>query len=149
MIELFTIKEKGYHPFLVREGWQLAQLNYTDEQHIDSITILDVHLKTDEIFVPIAGNSILIAAKIELGEPIFEIEFLQHNKIYNIPQDVWHNIAMEPGGEVLIAEKANTHISDFEFFPLSRRKQKELKMMVTQLFNSRKEKHTLQKFRKL
>ena len=48
MIETYQIKENGYHPFLIREGWQVAQLNYMPEQHIDNITRLDVHHLTDE-----------------------------------------------------------------------------------------------------
>lgn len=139
MIESFAIKEKGYHPFLIREGWQLAQLNYTEAQHIDQITRLDVHLKTDEIFVPITGKAILIVASIQNDEPVFEIEFMELNKVYNIPKDVWHNIAMEPGSEVLIAEKSDTHVSDFEHLELSRNKQEELRNMVNRLFNSKKE----------
>ena len=138
MIESFTIKDKGYHPFLIRDGWQLAQLNYIEEQHISQITRLDVHLKTDEIFVPIAGKAVLIVAKIKNEEPIFEIAFMELNKIYNIPKEVWHNIAMEPGSEVLIAEKSNTHISDFEHFELSKAKQEELRNMVNNLFATHK-----------
>lgn len=139
MIESFSIKENGYHPFLIREGWQMAQLNYTEEQHIDQITNLDVHLKTDEVFVPMEGNAILIVAAIVNNEPVFEVEYMMLNKVYNIPKDVWHNIAMEPESEVLIAEKANTHISDFEHLELSNSKQEELKIMVNTLFDSIKE----------
>lgn len=133
-IESFTIQSEGYHPFLIRDGWQLAQLNYTEAQHIDQIARLDVHLQTDEVFVALTGKVILIAATIIDGIPVFELELLKHNKIYNIPQNVWHNIAMEPGSEVLIAEKSNTHLADFEFFDLSPEKQAELKRMVMQLF---------------
>ena len=134
MIESFTIKDKGYHPFLIREGWQLAQLNYSDEQNLNQITRLDVHYKTDEIFVPIAGNSILIVASIVNNEPVFEIELMKPNSIYNIPKGVWHNIAMEEESEVLIVEKSNTHISDFEHLELSKGKTEELRSIVNKLF---------------
>lgn len=137
-IESFTINQPGYHPFLIREGWQLAQLNYTPSQHIDQITRLDVHLQTDEVFVALTGKAVLIAAEIKDGVPEFEVALLEHNKIYNIPQNVWHNIAMEPGSEVLIAEKSNTHISDFEFFDLNPEKRAELKKKVIQLFDATK-----------
>lgn len=136
MIESFNIKEHGYHPFLIKDGWQMAQLNYTEDQYIDQITKLDVHLKTDEVFVSLEGNAVLIAASIINGEPVFEVTFMLPNIVYNIPKGRWHNIAMEPGSEVLIVEKSNTHISDFEFFPLSEKKQQELKSMVNALFDS-------------
>ena len=130
MIEEYKTKEKGYHPFIIKDGWQLAKLNYTEEQHIDKITQLDVHLETDEVFVAIAGRAVLIAAEIVNNEPQFELEPMKINQIYNIPKGVWHNIAMEEGSEVLIAEKSNTHISDFEHFALSSSKKKELEILV-------------------
>ncbi|SFD12918.1 hypothetical protein [Algibacter pectinivorans] len=136
MIEIYKIEGDGYHPFLIREGWQVAQLNYQEEQHIDNIKKLDVHLETDEVFVLTKGNSVLIAAKIEDGEPVFELQLMEQHKVYNIPQDMWHNIAMEKGSEVIIIEKSNTHISDFEFFPLNNDKQIELKEKVKTLFNT-------------
>ena len=136
MIETYKIEGDGYHPFLIRDGWQVAQLNYQEEQHINNIKKLDVHLKTDEVFVLTKGVSVLIAAKIEEGEPVFELELMKQHKVYNIPQDMWHNIAMEKGSEVIIIEKSNTHISDFEFFELSKEKQIELKEKVEVLMNS-------------
>ncbi len=136
MIETYKIEGDGYHPFLIRDGWQVAQLNYQEEQHINNIKKLDVHLQTDEVFVLTKGVSVLIAAKIEEGEPVFELELMEQHKVYNIPQDMWHNIAMEKGSEVIIIEKSNTHISDFEFFELSKEKQIELKKKVEVLMNS-------------
>lgn len=130
MVEEFTINEEGYHPFVIRKGWQLAKLNYTKEQHISQITRLDVHLETDELFVAIAGKAVLIAAEIVDNKVEFEIEPMKIDQIYNIPQGVWHNIAMEEGSEVFIAEKANTHISDFEHFPLDAGQIEELQVLV-------------------
>ncbi|BFP42515.1 hypothetical protein FGF1_33600 [Flavobacteriaceae bacterium GF1] len=135
MIETFNIMEKGYHPFLIREGWQLAQLNFMEEQHIDRIAKLDVHLKTDEVFVALEGDAVLIAAILVNGEPEFELELMEHNKLYNVPKNTWHNIAMREGSQVLIAEKADTHLSDFEFYQLTQHKRMELKNKVNALFD--------------
>jgi mannose-6-phosphate isomerase-like protein (cupin superfamily) len=137
-VQSYKLEEKGYHPFLIRDGWQLAQLNYIDTQHIDQINQLEVHLKTDEIFIALEGDAILIAATILNDEPVFELEYLELNIIYNIPKDVWHNIAMAPGSKVLIVEKSGTHISDFKHFPLSVSKQNALKNKVNSLFHKKK-----------
>jgi mannose-6-phosphate isomerase-like protein (cupin superfamily) len=139
MIETFSVEESGYHPFLIRDGWQVAQLNFTEQQHIDKIVQLDVHLKTDEVFILLKGNAVLIAASIVSGEPEFEIELMKSYKTYNIPQNVWHNIAMEEGSEIIIIEKSNTHISDFEHLLLSMNKKEELKNKVKALFDSIKQ----------
>lgn len=133
MLEKYYIKEEGYHPFLIRDDWQVAQLNFTEEQHIDNIFRIDAHHKTDEVFILLKGVAVLIVAKIKEGEPIFEVALMKPKVTYNIPKNTWHNIAMEKGSEVLIVEKSNTHLNDFSYFDLSQNKVHELKKMVKEV----------------
>ena len=135
MIETYRIKENGYHPFLIREGWQVAQLNYMAEQEIMNITKLDVHHLTDEVFDLLKGKAVLIAASIIDGYVDFEMELMKPNVTYNIPKGTWHNIAMTKGCETLIVEKSNTHKSDFEFYQLNATKLDELRNKVNELLN--------------
>jgi mannose-6-phosphate isomerase-like protein (cupin superfamily) len=135
MIETYKIKENGYHPFLIREGWQVAQLNYMPEQHIDNIKKLDVHHLTDEVFVLLKGKAVLISAQIDKNKVRFEVELMKPNITYNIPVDTWHNIAMEKGCEVLLVEKSNTHLGDFEFYPLNKEKKQEMDALVKKAFS--------------
>lgn len=134
MIESYNKKEKGYHPFLIRDGWQVAQLNYMPEQHIDNIKKLDVHHLTDEVFVLLKGKAVLISAQIDKDKVKFDVELMKPNITYNIPVDTWHNIAMEKGCEVLIVEKSNTHLGDFEFYPLDKEKKQEMDALVEKAF---------------
>lgn len=136
MIESYNISSAGYHPFLIRDGWQLAQLNFTQSQHIDNISHLDAHLRTDEVFVLVKGKVVLIGASIQQGVPIFEVEMMREGIIYNIPQGRWHNIAMEVGSEVLIAEKSHTHTSDVEQFQLDNDQILKLRSLVKRFFDS-------------
>ncbi|MEH6680359.1 MAG: hypothetical protein V7724_07405 [Sediminicola sp.] len=138
MIRSYYTDKGGYHPFLINDGWQLAQLNYSEEQHIDQLDKLDVHLETDEVFVLLKGRAALIGAKMVQGRPQFNIEVMEPGIIYNVPQNTWHNIAMEMGSEVLIVEKSYTHISDAEFFPLDTPLQNELRDLVTSALKSSK-----------
>ena len=135
MLEKYKPKEEGYHPFLIRDGWQVAQLNYSKEQHIDNIKKIDKHHQTDEVFVLLKGKAVLILAEIEEDSPIFEVELMEPAVTYNIPQNCWHNIAMEAGSEVLIVEKSNTHLKDFSYQDLSPEKIVALKRMVKGLLN--------------
>ena len=137
VIEEYKIEGNGYHPFLIREGWQVAQLNYMPEQHIDKIKKLDVHFLTDEVFILLRGEGVLIGAKIEGDSVMFETELLKPNITYNIPANAWHNIAMKKGCEIIIVEKSNTHVSDFEFFQLNGTQQEELKRKVNNCFNEK------------
>ena len=138
IIEKYAVKEEGYHPFLIRDGWQVAQLNYDDNQKVENITRLDVHHQTDEVFILLKGEAVLITATINQGQPVFELELMKPGIIYNITQNTWHNIAMKKGSEVIIIEKSNTHISDFEFLPLTEEKQKELSRRVNEIYSNNK-----------
>lgn len=135
LIERYEIEEEGYHPFLIREGWQIAQLNADEKQRVENIVHIDIHHHTDEVFILIKGNAVLIIATIVDNEPMFELELMKPGIIYNIPVKTWHNIAMQEGSEVIIVEKENTHLSDFEFFDLSKVKQNELIEKVNELYN--------------
>jgi len=135
MLETYKIKENGYHPFLIRDGWQVAQLNYMKEQHIDNIKRIDAHHHTDEVFVLLKGKAVLILAKLDEENPIFEVELMMPTVTYNIPKNCWHNIAMEEGSEVLIVEKSNTHLSDVSYKDLSPNKITELKIMVKEILS--------------
>ena len=136
LIENFKINEDGFHPFMISDGWQVAQLNYMEEQHISNINKVDVHYQTDEVFVLLEGKAVLIAVVFEGDSPIFQIELMKKNETYNIPKNRWHNIAMEEGSKVLIVEKSNTHLGDYEFKYLSESILAEMKSKVEQILNT-------------
>ena len=130
LIEQYQIKENGYHPFLIRDGWQVAQLNYMPEQEIGNIQKLDIHHLTDEVFILLKGKAVLISAEIKGNEVKFEVELMKPNITYNIPVDTWHNIAMSTDCEIILVEKSDTHFGDFEFFQLSEEKKNEMEILV-------------------
>ena len=133
MIESFKIKENGYHPFLIRDGWQVAQLNFMEEQHINNINKIDVHQQTDEVFVLLKGKAVLILAELEDDKPIFEVLLMEPTVTYNVPKNRWHNIAMEEGSEVLIVENSNTHLNDVTYKDLNQIKINELRQLVEEV----------------
>ncbi len=135
-IEKYTIKEDGYHPFIIRDGWQVAQLNYDNNQNVENISKLDIHYHTDEVFILKKGNVVLITATLDQNKPKFEFELMHSEVTYNIPQNTWHNIAMQEGSEVIIIEKSNTHLSDFEFFDLTEEKRCELVKRVIEIYSN-------------
>ena len=131
LIETYRHEGRGYNPFLIKEGWQVAQLNYTPEQDLLNIDKMDRHLQTDEVFVLLQGTAILIGAHL-LDETFqFDCVRMKAGVTYNIPTGVWHNIVMTPGAEVIIFEKDGTHLGDFEYRPLSENQKLDLQSQVT------------------
>lgn len=130
LIETYRYEGSGYHPFLIREGWQVAQLNYMPEQDLLNITKMDRHLLTDEVFVLLKGTAILIAATENNNEFKFECVKMKAGITYNIPVRLWHNIAMDKGSEVIIFEKDKTHLGDFEYRQLNANQKLDLKNLI-------------------
>lgn len=139
IIETYYTKENGYHPFFIREHWQVAQLNYLPNHSFTSIERLDLHEHTDEIFVLTKGKAVLIAASIENNNISgFECILMQQGVTYSIPVNTWHNIAMDEDAEMIIIEKSNTHLGDCLYFSLTEEDKEKLKQQILQLVNQTK-----------
>ena len=123
LIETYFHAGPGYEPFLVRAGWQVAQLNFVPEQRAAHIHRVERHAHTDEVFVLCQGSAILVAAEEGAAGLRFEAVRMKPGVTYNIPTGVWHNIAMMPGDLVIIVEKDNTHRTDVEYRSFTRREQ--------------------------
>lgn len=123
MIQTYYRQEAGYHPFLIREGWQVAQLNYLDGHGFQDIARIEVHAATDEVFILFKGTAVLIAACLGNGNTAFECRKMQPGVTYNMPAGTWHNIAMDRAAEMIIVEKAGTHLGDCAYKALSPQEQ--------------------------
>lgn len=119
MIETYTFKDKGYHPFLIREGWQVAQLNYVEKHGLDDIDQIEVHNQSDEAFILFNGKAVLVEAQIEQEDIHFNCQYMKPGVTYNIPAGTWHEIAMNRDAKIIIVERANTHIQDCSYFKLT------------------------------
>jgi mannose-6-phosphate isomerase-like protein (cupin superfamily) len=130
LIEEYTHTGQGYNPFLIREKWQIAQLNYEPAYAPDALRKLDVHHKTDEAFILLQGEAVLIAASINGKGVELELSKMKPNVLYNIPKGCWHNIALWKGAKVLIIEDENTHLGDFEFYYLDEEEREKLRQLI-------------------
>lgn len=119
LIETYSHAGEGYNPFLIRKGWQVAQLNYLPEQAPANITKMDKHQQTDEVFILLKGQAILIAAEETTAGFYFTCVNMQQGITYNIPVNTWHNIAMDEMAQVIIVERSNTHLEDCVYRPLT------------------------------
>jgi len=132
MIETYYHAEEGYNPFLIREGWQVAQLNYQPQNSLDNIDMVEVHKVTDEVFILFKGQAVLIAADTVQENITFECVNMKVGVTYNIPAGRWHNIAMSPDTEMIIVEKSNTHKTDCSYLYLEDNDRQRLLNMIQQ-----------------
>ena len=137
LIEEYRHSKEGYNPYLIGPKWQVAQLNYIPDLAPNAITKIDVHHNTDETFLLMAGQAVLIAATIQPGRIQFEVINMKPKVLYNIPKDCWHNIALSTDAEVSITEDANTHLGDYEFHYLNDQEQEELHKLIQSVWEKK------------
>lgn len=119
MIETYYHAEEGYNPFLIREGWQVAQLNYVEKHGLDDIDQVEAHKDTDEVFILFKGNAVLVEAQMEAEGIRFDCLCMKPGVTYNVPAGAWHEIAMDRDAEIIIVERANTHKQDCSYIRLT------------------------------
>lgn len=108
--ELFN-EGYGYKPLVLTADWQVAQLNYSQDQEPEALKFLDQHDFTDETFTLIEGRALLITYDADEGNA--ELTPLRLGYTYNVPTMVWHNIAMEEGSRIMITEGRDAHLKGF------------------------------------
>ena len=118
-IRISSCNGEGYMSLSIHEGWQVAYLTTCEKHHLDDLENMEVHNQTDELFILLQGTSVLLEADYETGHPIFEALNMKPFVMYDVPQGVWHNIAMAPDTLLLIIEKDNTHLNDVAYRPFT------------------------------
>lgn len=119
MIEKYIHTEQGYNPFLIRSGWQVAQLNYVPTHGLDDIDSIECHYATDEVFILFAGRAVLLSAEVDGNSIKFNVLNMECGVTYNVPRGLWHNIAMDIDAHIVIVENDNTHLNDVAYMELS------------------------------
>ena len=135
-IETYTHTGEGFNPFLIRKGWQVAQLNYMPQQGFQAITRVECHQQTDEVFILLNGKAILIVGKPAEKGFDFQYWLMQPGITYNIPMDTWHNIAMDKDAQVMIVEASNTHLMDVAYRDLNPEEKTRVLIEIDKTLNS-------------
>ncbi len=136
LIETYFHHGSGYNPFFIKEHWQVAQLNFMDEQGLYAIQKMDMHVQTDEVFILTKGTAVLIAGELLQNKFAFQLIKMKAGTTYNIRANLWHNIAMDTDAQVIIVEKSNTHLGDFIFRSLSIEEQENLNNAISLLLQN-------------
>ena len=111
-LDIYDYHGENYRPQLVFGAWRVAYLNFAERFTKDGCTVLERHMKTDEVFVLLRGTATLY-----IGSPSVPVE-MEQGKIYNVRQAVWHAITCSEDAAVLIVENDDTARSNSEYKPL-------------------------------
>ena len=109
-IEIFEYDGDGYNPTVHFASWRVAIANFGEHFDKDRYNYLERHLFTDEVFVLLSGNAVLIT-----GMDFSETPLTAH-KIYNVKKGAWHALLMEKDAKVLIVENHDTARENSEYY---------------------------------
>ena len=101
-LQIFEYYGDGYKPMHDFGAWRVAFLHHGERFDIETMTELERHLETDEIFVLLAGEAFLL-----IGEEMRRVT-MEYGRIYNVPAGIWHGISVSNDAKVLIVENADT-----------------------------------------
>jgi ureidoglycolate hydrolase len=135
LIEIKEYTDKGYQPLINYEEWRVAILKYCDELLPENITKMQKHNQTDEVFVLLEGECILLLAEGE--EEITEIhaQRMEPLKVYNVKRSVWHSHTLSDDAVVLIIENDDTCLDNSPEQELSTKQQEKLVQLVDETWN--------------
>ena len=109
MIEILDYTGEGYRPLVDFEGWRVAFLRCNER--FASLTGLERHLETDEVFVLLEGSATLYTRD---GDGVMHLTPMEGHKVYNVKKAVWHHIVVSEDATVLIVENADTTAENTE-----------------------------------
>ena len=80
------------------DRWKVAYLGYCER--FGSLTGMERHLETDEVFVLLRGEATLY-----VEEAVFPME---QGVVYNVKKGEWHHIVVSRDASVLVIENSDT-----------------------------------------
>ena len=133
MLEEINIQGQGFQPLKDHGSWRIAQLSFDPKLNsLDSLASLGRHFETEEAFLLLQGEAVMVIAGIQDQPGRFEAVEFAAGKIYVVRQGQWHAAVLKPGGRLLIVENRDTGADNSENHSLSKEKKLEVKARVAQ-----------------
>jgi hypothetical protein len=107
--EIYEFGDSGYAKLFHHQSWRVAMLNYIEELEIDHINYVEAHLLTDEAFVLLSGECVMVFAHLANQKiTSFESIKLEPHKVYKVPNHTYHTHILSKNSKLLVIEEENT-----------------------------------------
>lgn len=117
-VDIKAYEGSGFMPLVFFHDWRVAVLNHQPSQVRGQVPFVERHHETDEVFVLLSGNAVLLlAGDREIPAGIEELP-MQMGKLYNVPRNLWHAVISEPETKLLIIENADTSEKNSSYYTL-------------------------------
>ena len=119
LLEIRDYQGEGYQPLVDYGDWRVAILRYMDELQPERIDSMERHAETDEVFVLLFGQGVLIVGGCEAQVERIYLQVMEQGKIYNVKRNAWHTILLSRDASVLLVENRDTGKHNSETTQLS------------------------------
>jgi ureidoglycolate hydrolase len=119
MLEIRDFQGEGYKALIDYGEWRVAMLRYLDALQPDRIDSMERHTLTDEVFVLLKGQAVLILGGYDAQVEGIYPQVMEPGKLYNIKCKTWHTILLSREATVLIIENKDTGVHNSEYTVLS------------------------------
>ena len=111
-MKIFDAPKQGYqtvHTFDNGDGWRVGIISFAERFTKEGMTYLERHNLTDEVFLLLDGEAVLIIGQEKLHVP------MEKSKAYNVEQGEWHNVLLNEDSVVAVVENKKTSKENTEY----------------------------------
>lgn len=119
LLDIIGYNGEGYKPLVDFGAWRVAYLRYLDELYPPNIQRMERHLQTDEVFILLEGEAILMMGEGDQSVTQLHPVRMERMKIYNVRQGAWHGVVMGRQATILLVENQDTGDANSEYFTLN------------------------------
>ncbi|HNX45439.1 MAG TPA: hypothetical protein PKK90_01890 [Anaerolineaceae bacterium] len=119
LVEIRTYDGEGYKPLVDFGTWRVAFLRFLDELIPENIIRAEKHLETDEVFVLLYGQAVLLLGQGDERVEAYETYTMQPGLLYNVKAAAWHNVLMSRDAVILLVENNDTRAANSAYYTLT------------------------------
>lgn len=119
-------------------SWMVGIKNYKPANGLDGTDSLERHNETDELFVLLSGECVLLYAeavasceKQDCGE--LHALRMRPGKLYNIPKGLWHTTVTKPDAKLILIEASDTGSHNSDVLKLTESQVRAMKRLIYSL----------------
>lgn len=107
-VETFAYEGVGIKNVYQNNKWMIAIKNWRQANDVENISRLEIHFKTDEQFILLAGKAVLIYTE-DLDEASeIHIKQLEIGKVFQVPLGLWFNNVLSKDAKLVYIEDSDT-----------------------------------------
>jgi ureidoglycolate hydrolase len=129
-IENFAFTGEGMTRVYENSKWMVGIKNWKPSNDITGIDCLERHNKSDELFVLLEGSCSLIYANQTDEGLVLNVVPMEKNRVYNIPQSLWHNTVTKKSTKMILIEDSSTSGDNSDILTLDENQVKEIQNLV-------------------